>query len=80
MALIIKAYILVGTDIPTEGQEEVLALLNGAVFDSSSTILDVSVGIEQRVALANDYIDGEFVHYIPSAANMIDAQQFARPH
>ena len=79
MATIVKAYILVGTDNPEEADEAVSTLLNGALFESDSPVLDFKVGIEQRVQLSEDYEDGEFVHHIPGAAQMIATGQFALP-
>lgn len=79
MATIVRAYILVGTDIPEVADEAVTTLLNGAIFESDSPVLDFKIGIEQMVQLSSDYEDGEFVHHIPGADQMIATSQFARP-
>lgn len=79
MAIIVKAYILCGTDDPQEADNEISALLNGAAFDSCSTVLDSKVGVEQHMTIDSGYEDGEFVHHIVEASLMLPTSQFALP-
>jgi len=78
--MIVKCFILVGTDNPEEADREISDLLGGEIFDSSSIVLDFKVGVEQHLAIdVEDYVDGEFLHHIPEAPFMLSTAQFAQP-
>lgn len=67
MGIVVKAFILLATDDPAEAQEAVFSALNSGVFESSNPILDFATGVEQKVTLTEDYIDGSFVRLVPAA-------------
>lgn len=68
MAVVIRAYVLCATDDPAEAEATVYAVLNGAAFESSSSIVDVATGIEQFLPIPDEYEDGSFLQKVPSAA------------
>ena len=80
MATIVKCFVLVGTDDAEEADRSISELLGEEVFDRSSKVLDFKVGVEQKLKVNfDDYVDGEFLHYIPEAPFMIETAQFTRP-
>ena len=68
MAVVIRAYVLVLCDDEAEAEATVYSVLNGAAFESSSTIVDVATGIEQFMPMPDEYEDGSFLQKVPSAA------------
>ncbi len=80
MAIIVKCFVLVDTDDAEEADRSITDLLGNEAFDQSSTVLDFKVAVEQKLKVNfDDYVDGEFLHYIPEAPFMIETTQFARP-
>ena len=80
MAIIVKCFVLVDTDDAEEADRSITELLGNEAFDQSSTVLDFKVAVEQKLKVNfDDYVDGEFLHYIPEAPFMIETTQFARP-
>lgn len=68
MPLVMKAFIVVATEDPVEGEAAVFQALNSASFETSSPILDFATGVEQRISIdASNYTDGQFVQDVPSA-------------
>lgn len=68
MPLVMKAFIVVATEDPVEGDAAVFQALNAASFETSSSILDFVTGVEQRISIdASNYSDGQFVKDVPAA-------------
>lgn len=67
MAIVVKAFILCATDDPLAAEEAVFGALNGAAFESANPVLDFATGVEQIVAVDDDYIDGSFTRMVPAA-------------
>lgn len=81
MAIVLKAMILCATDDAAGALQSAFTALNGAVFESSSPVIDFALGIEQVVEIEDPetYQDGEFVALVPGAALLATANDVSLP-
>ncbi len=78
-AIVMKAYVLVDTDRLQDAHQALASNLTKAVFETSSLVLDFSIGFEKAVLIDEHYAEGSFVSQIPDARLLNTANSLERP-
>lgn len=80
-ATVLQVFVVCATDDTGQAMEDVETALNGAVFESSCTVMDYLLSPVHSVFLdPAHYVDGSFLHQVPEARDFIPCSTYSLPH